>query len=178
MNGLTVPGTLERNTLERHKYCLYIFGKARELGSRTGSTHLSPEEFSCTSPASWLRWLPGVLSQPDTPWARPTCPSCWARRGPNSQPSARWLFAGYLRRCSHLLVIGVQQAFLCNRTWSIRRSYYLRRSRSRFASIPIRAVCSHVSSTHARSFVSWTTLLALPLHSRERVISSRRCVQD
>lgn len=88
----------------------------RERERQTGSTHLSPEELSCTFLASWLRWPQDAPWQPDTPWARPTCPFCWGRRGPSSRPSARWLFAGYLRRCSHLLVIGMHQAFLCNRT--------------------------------------------------------------
>lgn len=85
------------------------------MRQKTGSTHLSPEGLSCTSPTSWQRWLLGVPWQPDIPWVRPTYPSCWGRRGPSSRPSARWLFAGYLRRCSHLLVIGMHQAFLCNR---------------------------------------------------------------
>lgn len=110
---------------------MYLMRERRQ--KETGSTHLSPEELSCTSPASWLQWLQDAPWQPDTPWARPTCPSCWGRRGPSSRPSARWLFAGYLRRCSHLLVIGMHQAFLCNRTvidLSIISLFYLQQTRS------------------------------------------------
>lgn len=99
----------EKKKREKEKYTEVSQKQWRE-------THLSPKEPSCTSPISSPRWLPDVPWQLDTPWARPTCLSYSGRRDPNSRPSVRWLFAGYLRRCSHLLVIGMYHACLRNRT--------------------------------------------------------------
>ena len=79
--------------------------------TNSANSYLSREGLSCISPASSLRSLPAWSWPLDIPWERPTCPSCWGRTGLSSPPIARWLFVGYLRQCSYLLVIGMRQAF-------------------------------------------------------------------
>lgn len=151
--------------------CIYLMRASKdETGG--GSTHLSPEGLSYTSPTSWQRWLLGVPWQPDTPWARPTYPSCWGRRGLSSRPSARWLFAGYLRRCSHLLVIGMHQAFLCNRARDRSVSIVRRRLYNRLLAVSsvVRSIRRytwfrlHIDTFTRVNFLSYKNLFYIVLH--------------
>lgn len=87
----------------------------------SANSYLSREGLSCISPAASPRSLPAWSWPLDIPWERPTCPSCWGRTGPSSPPIVRWLFVGYLRQCSYLLVIGMRQAFICIRPGTIDR---------------------------------------------------------
>lgn len=85
------------------------------------NSYLSREGPSCISPVSSPRSLPAWSWPRDTPSGRPTCLSCWGRTGPSSPPIARWLFVGYLRQCSYLLVIEMRQAFFRIRSGTIDR---------------------------------------------------------
>lgn len=78
-------------------------------------SHLSRVVPSCTFRVV-LRQLPrGERGPPGTPSARPTCPSCSARRGRCSQPIVRWLFVGYLEIIKKIYS---KNKLFCVRVWS------------------------------------------------------------
>lgn len=74
--------------------------------------YLSPAGPSCISPIAWRLSTPDEHAPPDTPSARPTCPSCSGRRGRCIPLSERWLCVG----CLFLFRIGkVGKANVCQR---------------------------------------------------------------
>ena len=53
-------------------------------------TDLSPREPSCIALSSWQPRPRAWPWRPGSPWARPTCPSCWGQTGRCSQQSRHW----------------------------------------------------------------------------------------